>query len=92
LYELFFQRTPNEAEMKMGRDFVAKYTPVAPPADPTPAGRAAGRAGRAGQAGQGTAAQQGRGRGPATPVRVPLSAWQEYAHALLLTNEMIFVR
>jgi len=95
LYALFFQRSPTEAELAMGRDFVAKYQVSAPP--PTadaPAGRAAGagRAGRAGAAGRGGGAQ-GRGRAAAAPpvVRVALSAWQEYAHALLLTNEAAFV-
>lgn len=91
LYELFFQRPPNTAELTMGRDFAAKYRPAPVSVDAAPAGRAAGGRGAARGAGAG-GAPQGRGRGPATPVRVPLSAWQEYAHALLLTNEMVFVR
>jgi hypothetical protein len=94
LYELFFQRAPNAAEVTMGREFVAKYHAAPAPVDDAPAPRACAPAGRAtGARGRGAGAgAQARGRGPAAPVRVPLSAWQEYAHALMLTNEMVFVR
>ncbi len=57
---------------------------------------AAGQPGQPGQPGQGRGGP-GRGRGafgpqaPPAPVRQPLTAWQEYAHALLLTNEAAFV-
>jgi hypothetical protein len=58
----------------------------------SPVGQGPGgqRPGGPGPAGQG----QGRpgGRGPnAGPPRIPLSGWQEYAHALLLTNEASFI-
>ena len=43
--------------------------------------------GQQGARGQG----QGRGRGGPAPVRLPLTGWQEYGHALLLTNEAAFV-
>ncbi len=89
LYELFFQRPPNDAELGLGRDFVAKFQPGPPPAPATPAG---GRAAGAGRGGAARGVAQGRGRAAAPPVRVPLSAWQEYAHALLLTNEAAFVQ
>jgi hypothetical protein len=94
LYELFFQRLPTDDEIGKGRQFVAKFQ--AGPA-PGAADAASGRAGAAargqGRAGAARGAAQGRGRGPApAPMRVPLSAWQEYAHALLLTNEAAFVQ
>ena len=45
LYELFFQRLPNEDEMRVGQEFVAKFQSSGPePA--APARRAAGGAGR----------------------------------------------
>jgi hypothetical protein len=88
LYELFFQRPPTGEETRLGLEFVTTFTSAgAPPAraDPTPGRAGRGRAGRGGM--------RGRGRGVATPaVRVPLTAWQEYAHALILTNEFAFVR
>jgi Protein of unknown function (DUF1553)/Protein of unknown function (DUF1549)/Planctomycete cytochrome C len=101
LYELFFQRTPSDKELGMGRDFVEKFraSPPPPVAD-QPAGRAGGvgrgagpgggALGGGGLAGPARGGVQGRGRA-AAPVRVPLTGWQEYAHALLLTNEAAFV-
>jgi hypothetical protein len=88
LYELFFQRLPSDSETSMGRDFVAKFQ--ASPA-PSPAAPAVGRAGGAGRGAPARGGAPGRGRAAAAPVRIPLSAWQEYAHALLLTNEAAFV-
>ncbi len=97
LYELFFQRPPKVEEIRAGSAFIEAFQPgaaAAPPASPAAAprgfgpgdrgqGPGRGRAGRAGAA--------GRGRGQAAPVRLPLTGWQEYAHALLLTNEAAFV-
>ena len=94
LYELFFQRLPTEDELGKGRQFVATFQPgPAPGAADAPNGRA-GAAGRGvGRAGAQRGAAPGRGRGAApAPPRAPLSAWQEYAHALLLTNEAAFVQ
>jgi hypothetical protein len=93
LYELFFQRPPRDEEVRAGQEFVAAFQPAAASrTEPAAAGR--GRRG----AGAPDAAQRGRGQGPgragrgaAPPARVPLSGWQEYAHALLLTNEAVFV-
>jgi hypothetical protein len=98
LYELYFQRPPTDEEVRAGTEFVSTFqagssTPVA--SDPTAgrggaAGRGARGQGRGGAQGRG----QGRGRGAATlvaPARLPLTGWQEYAHALLLTNEGAFV-
>jgi hypothetical protein len=93
LYELFFQRPPRDEEIRAGQEFVAAFQPTAASrTEPAAAGR--GRRG----AGAPDGAQRGRGQGPgragrgaAPPARVPLSGWQEYAHALLLTNEAMFV-
>jgi len=87
LYELFFQRPPTEAETVAGRDFVSAFQASTAAATPAPAAPPA----RGGQRGAGA---RGQGRGaisPPAPVRIPLSGWQEYAHALLLTNEASFV-
>jgi hypothetical protein len=89
LYELFFQRPPNEQEVQAGRTFVAEFRSSGPePAAPASAGR--GRRGAPPDAAQGARGQGRRGRGAAPP-RLPLSGWQEYAHALLLTNEAAFI-
>jgi hypothetical protein len=92
LYELFFQRLPNEDEVRAGRTFVAEFqTAAAEPAAAAPAAR--GRRGAPADLPPG-ARGQGRRGGRATdagPARLPLSGWQEYAHALLLTNEAAFI-
>ena len=76
LYELFFQRPATDEEIQAGQQFVATFQP----ANAAPAGQ------------RGARGQGGRGRGgQAAPARVPLSGWQEYGHALLLTNEAVFV-
>ena len=86
LYELFFQRVPTEEEVRYGVEFVGTFRTQEGtvlrssviPASENVAGQAVGR---------------GR-RPPAPPqrnVRKPLTGWQEYAHALLLTNEASFV-
>ena len=90
LYELFFQRPPSDEEIRVGKEFVATFQAQAPD---RPAPAAAGARGAArGARGQGARGQgQGRGRGAAQAVRLPLTGWQEYGHALLLTNEAAFV-
>jgi hypothetical protein len=100
LYQLFFQRLPSAEEVQAGRTFVAEFQPSVPsPVAPPPA---AGRGRRGGpppsalppaQPLDGGRGQGGRGRGPdaAPRPRLPLNGWQEYAHALLLTNEAAFV-
>jgi hypothetical protein len=86
LYELFFQRVPTEEEVRYGVEFVGTFRTQGGtvlrssviPASENVAGQAVGR---------------GR-RPPAAPqrnIRKPLTGWQEYAHALLLTNEASFV-
>jgi hypothetical protein len=93
LYELFFQRPPTDAEIRTGQEFIASFQPQAA-AGPAPnAGARGANAGARGARGaQGARGQAQRGRGgAAAPVRLPLTGWQEYAHALLLTNEAAFV-
>ena len=87
LYELFFQRPAADAELRAGRDFVATFRsePASNPTTAAPGPRGA-RGARGAAQGRG-----GRGRGATPVVRVPLTGWQEYAHALLLTNEAAFV-
>ena len=91
LYELFFQRPPSDEEIRVGKEFVATFQAQAPdrpaPGAAGPRGGARGARGGQGARGQG----QGRGRGAAQAVRLPLTGWQEYGHALLLTNEAAFV-
>jgi hypothetical protein len=104
LYELFFQRPPNVEEVRAGQQFIATFQPAAAAAaqvgstrvdgglaEPGPRGRGFGQGARGQAPGRGRAGTPGRGRGDAAPVRLPLSGWQEYAHALLLTNEAAFV-
>jgi len=94
LYDQFFQRPPTDTEIKVGANFIASFQPGTSPPEPAAAGARGPRGGaaqgagaRGGARGQG----QGRGRGAAQPPRLPLTGWQEYAHALLLTNEASFV-
>ena len=92
LYELFFQRPPTAEEIRLGKEFVTTFTSSGPAAVADPAGRASmGRTGRGGVARGGVQGRRGMPP-PAAPVRVPLTGWQEYAHALLLTNEAAFVQ
>ncbi|HET9220425.1 MAG TPA: PSD1 and planctomycete cytochrome C domain-containing protein [Terriglobia bacterium] len=96
LYELFFQRLPTGAEVSAGTEFIEEFqAEEARVAAPNPAGpRGAAGRGRGAQArGPQQAGRGGRGRGGAgqAPVRLPLTGWQEYAHALLLTNEAAFI-
>ena len=91
LYELFFQRLANEDEVRAGRTFVAEFQTAAPEPTATDTGRGRGAgSGRPTQGGRGQGRRGGRGPGAAAP-RLPLNGWQEYAHALLLTNEAAFI-
>jgi hypothetical protein len=93
LYDLFFQRPPSDMEIKVGSDFIASFQSGTSPPEPAAAPARGARGGAAPGAGArgGARGQQGRGRGAAQPPRLPLTGWQEYAHALLLTNEASFV-
>jgi len=90
LYELFFQRLPTADETRLGLEFVTNFQ--SPGRATGPAATPAGRAGRGNLARGGVQQARGRGVPPPTPVRVPLTGWQEYAHALLLANELAFVQ
>ena len=89
LYDLFFQRLPSPDETALGIDFVAAFHP-APIARGGPV-----RDGRAGAVvaaqARGGAAANGARRGGAPARPQPLDGWQEFAHALLMTNEAMFV-
>jgi len=89
LYELFFQRPPTEEEIRLGIEFVSAPTieeksdlrlpevqPIANVAAPPNQRRR-----KAGQVAPSVARQ--------TPKT--LNRWQEYAHALLLSNEALFL-
>jgi len=87
LYELFFQRVPLQEEINRGIEFVAAHHP----AEKAVSDAAVNRPG-AETIGQLNKRQRQSGQPAASrPARKPLSGWQEYAHALLLTNEASFV-
>jgi hypothetical protein len=96
LYELFFQRPATQDELAAGTDFVSSFdssTAAAPPqAQPARGARGINPAANPQRGARGLQGRgQGRGAIQPAPVRIPLSVWQEYAHALLLTNEAVFV-
>ena len=84
-------------EIRAGQQFVATFRPGAAAVQPSaplagPRGVGQGARGQQ-QPGRGRLGDAARGRAgqPPPPVRLPLTGWQEYAHALLLTNEAAFV-
>src|SRR5262245_10480458 len=88
LYELFFQRLPLQEEIRNGIDFIAEFQArdksVSPAADAESVHGAGPVNKRRPPADRSSSA-------PSRTPRKPLSGWQEYAHALLLTNEASFV-
>jgi cytochrome c553 len=83
LYDLFFQRPPSDEEIKNGKEFVATFRTTGSTgasASPLPT-EVMGQANR----------RRGGQAKPGARVYRPLTGWQEYAHALLLTNEASFV-
>ena len=87
LYELFFQRLPLQEEIRQGIEFVTAHHPPEKAVPDSPVIRPAADA-----IGQLNKRQRQSGQPAASrPARKPLSGWQEYAHALLLTNEASFV-
>lgn len=88
LYDLIYQRLPRPDEVKLGLEFIAqepsqeRVIPVSN--DNRPARRPIGEQLRAQM-------QQRRGGENPFRVREPLTAWEEYAHALLQANEASFV-
>jgi mono/diheme cytochrome c family protein len=91
LYELFFQRLPIAEEIRHGVEFVAAFqTPGSVAAQTVPSSTVAtgGPVNKQGRPVKGQKASSSRN--PKSPPK-PLNGWQEYAHALLLTNEASFV-
>jgi hypothetical protein len=83
LYDLFFQRPPSAEEIEDGKKFVETFQ----------TGESAESSSVAPQTvfGQANRRRAGNATRPASKTHKPLSGWQEYAHALLLTNEASFV-
>jgi hypothetical protein len=88
LYELIYQRTPRSEEVKLGLQFLAEE----PSQERVMAVSSDGRRAR-GPVREQIKAQMQQRRGGENPFRVrePLTAWEEYAHALLQANETSFV-
>jgi mono/diheme cytochrome c family protein len=92
LYERIFQREPTDVEIKLGLDFIDD----SPEAEPISAdAREHIKEQRQGQ-GMNNGGKKG-GRGPMTMVSLgpgqirPIGKWIKYTHALLQTNEAIFI-
>ena len=87
LYQLFFQRLPLEEEIRDGKEFVAAHQQpeknVMSDSGLRPVSNEIAQASPRRR----SLAQPA----PSRATRKPLSGWQEYAHALLLTNESSFV-
>jgi hypothetical protein len=88
LYRIAYQRLPRAAEVKLGLEFLEEATPGTSLPEPEVGAKnpqqrrvALRKANRLGG--------PNRPNGPAN--RRPLTAWSEYAHALLLANEASFV-
>src|SRR2546423_6579302 len=93
LYDRIFQRLPRPEEILLGQDFITekpepeKVVSADPLAQPVAFdGDARKKFGK--QQGK---KQIARGGGPGFKQRPPLKAWEEYAHALLQSNEASFV-
>jgi hypothetical protein len=85
LYQLFFQRLPRLEEIQAGEEFIRSRRQSALNSAPTDS------TGLAGSVFGQVNAQSPGGRRPGQRPPIPLGPWQEYAHALLLTNEAAFV-
>jgi mono/diheme cytochrome c family protein len=91
LYEVIYQRKPRSEEVALGIDFVSKEpSQERVVAEVSPARRDGRQVGPAAQAIANRRQGQRGGRGMMES-RAPLTAWQEYAHALLQANEFCFV-
>jgi hypothetical protein len=85
LYRLVYQRSAQPQEVSLGLDFLEQAAPTSTAAAPLEAGNA-----RIAKAAARRAGRQNPNRFNAGKLR-PLTAWAEYAHALLLANETSFV-
>jgi hypothetical protein len=85
LYQLFFQRLPSDQEIAAGQEFIRRRFQAGMTASQvrpaTPQTELVAQA----------AEHSGAVPGGAQRKVAPLGPWQEYAHALLLTNEAAFV-
>ncbi|MEY2409059.1 MAG: hypothetical protein QOF48_1729 [Verrucomicrobiota bacterium] len=92
LYEVIYQRPPRPDEMQLGLEFLED---AATPEDAAPVGQAAAainfRRGNVQQQLKKRRAAMIAARQAGVREVKPLSAWAEYAHALLLANEASFV-
>jgi hypothetical protein len=92
LYQALYQRLPRAEEIQLGLDFVSEEpSQERVPVPETPA-LASGPGGRRRPGANANRPQEMRreNRRPAQS-RAPLTAWQEYAHALIQANEFSFV-
>jgi len=87
LYELLYQRAPDKDEIDLGVGFLNETPAIPPEAQPTKPKNAKEQ--RQLQKERAMALRAGNRRDAPKP---PLTAWQEYAQALLQANEFIFVR
>jgi len=89
LYLFVYQRLPSSSEIQLGLDFVSQQPSQERVASTAPAAFANARR----KQGPVAMAAQNMKRGGREPMksRTPLTAWQEYAHALLQGNEFSFV-
>lgn len=92
LYEIIYQRVPGPDEIRLGLEFVAA---AETPEDAAPVSVAAApvRPARGGVERQMRAKREAMVAARKAGVREmkPLTAWAEYAHALLMANEAVFV-
>jgi hypothetical protein len=88
LYELIYQRLPRTDEVKLGLEFIAQQ-----PSQERVIAVSSDSSRRRGPLRDQLQAQMQRRRGGENPFRVrePLTAWEEYAHALFQANETSFV-
>lgn len=94
LYEHIYQRQPKPEEIQLGLDFISQ-TPLTERVSEKPTSSSATprtpKEIRKALAQERRAERSGQKNSPAQKKREPLTAWQEYAHALLQANEFSFV-
>ena len=92
LYEVLFQRAPRAAEVSMARDFIVAAQANAPEAASAKTLKQAGRGARVVEnkikGGNQRSAIKNSGE---LVERKPLNAWEQFAQALLMTNEIVYV-
>ncbi len=92
LYERIYQRPARPEEIKLGLDFVSQAPrPGDISTGEAPVQTVANFPRRPGPRQVAKQLRMERNRGPEIRKRAPLTAWQEYAHALLQANEASFV-